>query len=159
MTPDATVVTVALAPNVIPGENTQLVLAAEGQERVWRCDVTTKPNYKGRNAIGGTLTLYGSPVREGDLKPGQRVSLYEFGKGDVWRTPSKLSLRRVKTGLYRLHSNTPFEATLSAAQAQWSRDGTSWLEIPAHGQNRRSWCLTPQQLTAGPLCLRWRPGS
>jgi hypothetical protein len=121
---------------MMAGENSRLILTNDAMDRAWRCDVTVKRDYQGKNAVGGTLTVYGAllrqgsgalpdssgrtdlaarrstpgtkagaPFKEGDIKAGDRVRIFEFGKGSIWRAPSKVALRRLDDGTYRLQAN------------------------------------------------------
>jgi len=155
---DGAVVRTALAPPLIPGENTQLVATTKEHSRFWRCDVTPKPDYRGPNAVGGTLTLYGGQVREGDLEPGQRIYLYEFGTGDSWRAPSKVSLLRVRPDVYKVEANTPCEFTLVGGRVRWSTDGRMWHVLRAK-DGKTDWELTEKHLATSALYLRWTPGT
>ena len=148
---DSSAVLVYLTPTVLPGENSQLVLTNDNMDRWWRCDVAAKPDYRGQNLLGGTLTIYGNPFKEGDLKVGDTVRLFEFGKGNVWRAPSKVALRRIGDGTYRLLANVACDITV-AGNAEWSSDNQTWQ--PVEG----SWHVSVEQLAAGPLYLR-RPAT
>jgi hypothetical protein len=152
---DRTVVALAMAPNLAPGENAQLVMTADGRPGAWRCDVTTKPDYSGANAIGGTLTVYDRPIGPGELKAGDRIRLWEFGAGDLWRTPSKVSLRRTGEGLYELQANTPCRITLTGGAAEWSADGKTWRKLAADAAGKVVWQVGPDTLGAGRCQLRW----
>jgi len=160
----ATVVTTAFSPIVVAGEESQLVATTETGERAWRCDVTVKPDYKGQSAVGGRLTLYSDGVSApelGGLKVGDRIRLYAFGVGDVWRAPTRVSLARVGDNLYRLRANTPCDLTM-AGVAEWWVEAEAGQRVmqaamavqPPEGQLTLH--LTERHLAAGAVYLRLR---
>lgn len=140
------VVVTELAPNLISGENTQLALTNDNGDRAWRCDVS-----------GDRMTLYGAPYAEGDLKPGDRVRLYEVAVGDTWRTPVRAALQRVTTGLYRVEANTPLRVSVKAAGVALSTDGTTWTAVTAQPVGGLlAFDITAAQLAGGTLFVRLR---
>jgi hypothetical protein len=90
--------------------------------------------------------------------PGERLFLYEIGPGDVWRTPTRVSLQRAADG-YRLEANAPCAVDLVASKAEKSTDdGATWSEIPAGGKaGVRSWTVSLAELAAGKMRVRWTP--
>ncbi|MFO7535907.1 MAG: hypothetical protein R6X19_09550, partial [Kiritimatiellia bacterium] len=83
------------------------------------------------------------------FKVGERARLYEIGAGDVFRTPTKVSLTRDGTA-WRLEANVPCGITIRGAGAQWSADGKRWADLPAG----RTLKVTAEQLAAGGPYLR-----
>jgi hypothetical protein len=148
--PPTTVVKLKFAPNLAEGENTQLTLTNDDGSLKWRCDGQTKPNYEGEHALNGTVTIYDKPVAPGQLKAGDRIWLYEFGVGDIWRAPSSITLKRVDKGVYEMRGNTA--CTLKPAKAEglaWSADGKTWTAV--EGEELK---ITLDQLAAGPVYVK-----
>jgi hypothetical protein len=144
-TPTGAVITVDPQPDLGHGQNAQLTTVNARGDRFWRCSVR-------RNKI----TLHGAPVTDGDFVPGTRLYLYEIGPGDLWRTPTRISLRRMPGG-FRLEANVPCSVEIAAARAQCSNDaGMTWSDIPA-GPVRgvRTLSVAAHDLTRGSLLLRW----
>jgi len=158
------VIKTSLAAPVKYGEHAQLVLTADGKEDVWRCDAEIRGNYKGSNAKNGALTLYGAPfhkeitgdtgkpVRVPIFEPGDRVYLWAFGKGDIWRTPTRLWIERTDTGDYAVKGNVACAISPKSA-AQWSADGKTWQAVPADGL-----LLDVAQVGSGNIRLRLTQG-
>jgi hypothetical protein len=139
------VITVDPQPAFGPGRNAQLTTVNARGDRFWRCSV--KQN---------KITLTGEPVTEDDFATGTRIYLYEIGPGDLWRTPTRISLRRTPIG-FRLEANVPSSVEIASARAQRSDDaGMTWSDIqagPADGVSTLS--VSAQDLTRGSLLLRW----
>jgi hypothetical protein len=129
--PGATTVVTKFKPNVLAGENTQLVAALEDARslavgaRFWRCDVSPVVRNFGEHLLNGELTLYDAPLLPDDVRLGQRICLYEFGPGSVWRAPTRVSVSRGPDGVCKLLANAPFEVSLRGL-AEWSLDGKTW---------------------------------
>ena len=108
-----TEVTAFFKPNVIEGECAQLTATNESGTKMWRCDVAAKVGNRGDAALNGTLTLYGAPVGEDDLRVGERIRLFEIGMGDVWRTATSVSIERTAEGDYEVKSNVRCEVLVN----------------------------------------------
>lgn len=133
---------------LVAGQNTQLVVTNEKGVKQWRGDV-----------VGEIVTIYGEEVTPEDFKAGEKVRIYNFGKGDLWRTPSKVSLRRAAPGVYRVRANAPCEITVASAAAECSRDGIVWKPLErGKSANEKVWRITEEQLVAPKLMLRWPEG-
>lgn len=148
--PANTLVKLKFAPIVAEGENTQLTLTSGDGSQMWRCDVLTKPRYEGVNALNGTAVIYNKPVKEGQLKAGDRIWLYEFGVGDLWRTPSTVTIKRVEKGVYEVRGNTA--CTIRPAETEglaWSSDGKTFQ--PVEGRELK---ISLDQLAAGPVYVK-----
>jgi len=144
---------VALAPNMIAGENTQLVATTEKGDSFWRCDVK-----------GNALYLYGNIIPANvHFQVGQRICLYEFGKGDLWRAPTKVSLRRVRERVYRLEANTPCEITVLGPMDWWVEDEAGKMRSQKTlGENATAatpvtWRVPAELLAQGKLHLQLPP--
>jgi hypothetical protein len=155
---DSTALIMEIAAPLLPGENSQLTLTvdprpdAKGEQAgapvplFWKCDVQTRENYDGNNAVDGVIKVFGE-VKDGDFKPGDRIRVFEFGKGGVWRAPTKVSLRRLADGTYQVNANASFRLT-GKKGLEWSADGKTWQTLP----DAR---VTQDRLEAGPVILRW----
>lgn len=120
--PYTAVLNMGIAPNLKAGENHQLTVVSPRTGRIWRCD-----------AAGDNLNVYGAPVAAEDFAAGDRVMLYQFGPGTVWRVPAKWSMRRGADGIFTIETNTGFEVSFPGRRAAVSRDGTTWRDISTKG--------------------------
>ncbi len=147
LSPTGTVVTTVLMPDLSEGQREQLTAVNARGDRMWRCNVSWN-----------RLSLYGEPVAEGDLAVGERIYLHEIGPGDVWRTPTRVSLQRVEA-TYRLEANVPCALDLAAAEAEKSTDdGRTWQALPEGNRpGVRTWMVTAAEIAAGGLRVRWTP--
>ena len=149
-------VTFRMAPSMVTGENTALRITNSKGVEFWHCGVEPLP--LDVSGVPGKARIRGVGLSAKDFPVGERFTLYQFGVGDVWRTPSKVSLRRVTPGTYRLEANTPFTITLAAEKAEWSHDQKTWTPLSAAKQNGRlTWDVQARQLQQ-PVYLRWHQG-
>jgi hypothetical protein len=135
------IIQLRLPTGTVHGRNHQLALTTQNPE-----DGFVIVNAYSRHIVGNAEEL-----RKLNIKPGDRIRLYEIVTGDTFRTPSQVDVRRQDDGTYRVTSDIPVTITVPSASAQCSTDaGKTWQPL-----KDRKWQITADLLSKEELKLRF----
>jgi len=139
-TKDQAIVQLRLSTGTVHGRNHQLALTTQNPEAGF-----ARANVSGRNMLVDAAEL-----RKLDVKPGDRIRLFEIAEEDIFRTPSQVDVRRVDDKTYAITADVPMSITVASAGARTSTDGgKTWQALSG-----KTWQISADQLSKGGLQLR-----